>query len=129
MKSFEFQIVILIVDICPATVREHSERLPVARIPLYPARTFQNTNASFADSTGSQSLTSLRSGYVRDIFNFHVGTSDSSTCRAGQQRCVESESCIEDRAGRRADKRRATSGSIRTSRRVVYNRACLSRRL
>ena len=129
MKSFEFQIVILIFDICPATVREHSERLPVARIPLYPARQPENTSVSFADSTGSQTLTSLRSGYIRDIFNFHVGTSDNNGCRAGQQRCVESESCIEDRAGRRADKRRATSGSIRTSRRVFYNRVCLSRRL
>ena len=88
MKSFEFQIVILIFDICPATVREHSERLPVARIPLYPARQPENASVSFADSTGSQTLTSLRSGYIRDIFNFHVGTSDNNGCRAGQQRCV-----------------------------------------
>ncbi|MBI2097165.1 MAG: hypothetical protein HYT40_03410 [Candidatus Sungbacteria bacterium] len=57
-------------NFCPAIVRERSERLPVAKIPLYPARQSENTSSSFTDSAGLQTLTLLRSGYVRDILNF-----------------------------------------------------------
>ena len=61
---------------CPATVRDSpvgEERLPVVRIPLYLARQSENMSASFANSAGSQTLTSLRSGYVRDILHFDFG--------------------------------------------------------
>ena len=57
--------------VCDSPVGE--ERLPVARIPLYLARQSENMSASFANSAGSQTLTSLRSGYVRDILHFDFG--------------------------------------------------------